>query len=280
MENYQLRSTYPCVVKWQGGEEFLEEGQALEFEKAERLFIYPATGRRDDISFVLDMACPGARVQTFKVDEQTIFYLASNKIDETIVEEKIEVSGRQVLMQIGTDNLKIVLDNVTKIYEIQHPKKYEVLAVDDFALLKITALNEMQLVVFNVKTFDCEIITADKIEIVGGEIMALLGGREEKYLINSGKFSQVRAFDFSSKNPAVTGMMFLQNLKMHHYSEACNFVDSLLSPSSDKLKAYFGEITDFFPLDENRYLLIKKSGHDVVKLDLKNSLICNIEMLD
>lgn len=279
MKTYELRSTYPCLVKWQSGEEFLEEGYSLQFDKPEKLFIYPTTGRREDVPFVLDMEANFYPVQVFDVEGRQIFYLQPNNIG-TMAKEKISLNSKTINFKIASNFVEIETDELIKSCECIKPKTYEIICYEKFAILKIKGEKSEQAIIYDSENNSLSCVTATKIDFENGELICEKHGREEKFVFAEGNLVKTKSLQTISRNPKITGMLFLDKLKNGEYREASLLVSDRLGSNEDKLQAYFGEIKDFFPLDENKYLVIKKTGHYVVKLDLYEDKIVNIEILD
>ncbi len=280
MKNYQLRSALPCLVKWQGGEEFLEDGLVLNFNQPTRLFIYPASGRREDVAFVLNMSLPSERVKVFHVEEETIFFLDENSSSSIAVKETISVGDKNIEFELDGDSVKIV--NADKICSahILKPKTYRLQSHENFAILKIKATSLEEAIVFNSETNSITCIEAEKIEIVGGEIICEKQGREEKYIIADGTLSKIKSIENFSRNSKILGLSFLQMVKNKQYSAACNLLSENLHASEDKIAAYFGEIKNILPLNEKEFLIAKKSGHYITRLEQREDKIVGIEMKD
>ena len=279
MKKFTLISTYPCLVKWKGGEEFLDEICYLEFDDAERLFVFPATGRREECAFVFEagVANPRARVMNVK-DRQ--FVLLERRDLSTFVKESVTADGETVMLEIGTCSLRIECGDIVKEVEILRPKTYAISTCENFVLVKISSPSQKQLVSFNVKSHEVQSIYGTSIEINDGEILCDSFGHEEKYAIIDGKLVATKPIDSIPRNSAALGMKFLEQVKNGRLKEACAYLDDRLGGSEEKLDAYFGKIEHFFPLENGEYLIVKKSGQYVVKLDLKDDKICNIEIDD
>lgn len=279
MKIFEVRSTYPCLVKWHAGEEFLEEGYVLQFDKPEKLFIYPTTGRREDVPFVLDMEAHFYPVKVFDVDDKRIFYLQPNSLG-TMAKEKITLNSKTINFKIASTFVEVETDEIIKNCECIKPKTYEIISYEKFAILKIKGENSDQAIVFDSENNSLTSVTASRIDFENGELICEKQGREEKFVFADGNLVKTKSLQTVSRNPKITGMLFLQKLKNGEYREASLLVSDRLGSNEEKLAAYFGEIQDFFALDDNQFLVIKKSGHYVVKLDLNEDKIANIEILD
>ena len=280
MRNFELRSKYPCLIKWSKGEDFLDEGLALVFNQPEKLYVYPATGNKGDIPFVLDMNSNNIPAKIFSLDDKDIYLLDRNMSDALIVKEQLTVKGQKLKYFIGSQTLKIESNKIIKTFSIIKPKSYEIISYNNFAILKIKGNNSDQTIIFNIDNNESQIIEGNKIEITDNELVVEKYGREEKYILTNGKITKIKSLELLTRNPKIIPLSFLQKIKNKEYKEACLLVSDSLSPSEEKISSYFGEIKDFLTLNENEFLVIKKTGHYVLKLDLNDNKISNIEILD
>ncbi len=280
MKKFEVRSAYPCLVKWKGGEEFLEDGLALTFDEPQKLFIYPATGRREDIAFVLDMNATSPQAKLFSLDDRELFYLEENCADCLMLKESLSVNGKNLNFEIGSATAKISSEAIIKTVNILKPKTYQLLSHDNFAILKIKSEGSDQVIAYNVETNAIEIINASKIEIADGQILCQRFGHEEKYIFAEGKLVKTKSIESVSRNPKITGLTFLQKIKNKEYREASFLVSERLGANEEKLSAYFGDVKNVLPLNENEFLIIKKAGHYQVRLETKEDKVVNIEIKD
>lgn len=279
MKTYQLFSKYPCLVKWQDGEELIDEGMSLQFDKPEKLYVYPTTGRREDLPFVLDMNANFSPVRVFSLGEKEVYFLEESP-SGVVAKEKITANGKNLSFKIATNKVEIETDEVIKSCEICKPKTYEIISHENFVILKIKGERYDQAVIFNCDNNSLNSVSASKIDFIDGELICEKYGREEKFVFAEGELVKTKSLQTLSRNNKIIGMLFLQKIKNKEYREASLLLSDRLGSNEDKLVAYFGEIQDFLPLDETTFLVIKKSGHYVVKLDLNEDKIVNIEILD
>lgn len=280
MKNYQLRSALPCLVKWKGGEEFLEDGVVLNFSEPQRLFIYPATGRREDVAFVLDMSSQNERVRVFELEDEIIYFLDENAGSSIAVKESIAVNGKNIEFELSGRTVRITNDGTICTADILKPKTYRLSSHENFAILKIKSARGEEAIVFNTDTNSLTSIEADKIEIAGGEIICEKLGREEKYVIADGVLAKTKSIENFSRNPKILALTFLQKVKNKQFSDACSLLSENLHASEDKIAAYFGEIKNILPLNEKEFLIAKKSGHYITRLEQREDKIVSIEIKD
>ena len=164
--------------------------------------------------------------------------------------------------------------------EIEKPKTYSLFSIESHALLKIKSTSVDELIDYNTISHSLEKICASQITVEGSEILCETNSLQEKYAIIENKLVKVKSNPSSSRNSLVTGMLFLQKLKNKQRKDACLMVAESLEATEEKLEEFFGDFDDFFPLSQNTYVLIKKSGHEVVQLDLTENLVSSIKMLD
>lgn len=275
---YEFRSAVPCLIKYSGGEEFLEDGQALVFDKPEKFFVYPAA--KGYASFVLDCNSNNNPVKKFELADRVLYYFSKTSTMQISVREKITLDGQEINFVIGQSHVEIEHADTIRRVESIFPKSYEITTREKAAILKIKSQAQQQLVAFNIETAQLTSMIYDKIEIMENEIFCELFGKEEKYIFTGGELIKVRSADIQTKNSKILGMLFLQRVKDKQYKDASALLSSYLSPSEEKIAAYFGEIENILPLSENTFLLDKKTGPLVVKLDLQNDKIINIEIVD
>ena len=256
----------------------MEDGIVLNFSEPQRLFIYPATGRREDVAFVLDMNRPCDRVKVFSLEDEKLFYLDDRSASVINVKESLSVSGKNLTFEIGSDSVKIDDGHISAETAIIKPKTYQLTSHEKFAILKIKSALEQQAIIYDTENSQITSLSGSKIEITGGEIVCEKFGREEKYIIADGTLAKIKSIENLSRNPKTLGITFLNKIKNKQFSEACQMLSERLSANEDKLAAYFGEIKDVLPLNENEFLIVKKSGHYVTKLDCREDRIVNIEI--
>ena len=280
MKKFEVRSAYPCLVKWKGGEEFLEDGLSLTFDEPQNLFIYPATGRREDIAFVLDMNSSTPQAKLFSLDDRDLYYLEPSSADCLLVKESLSVNGKTLNFEIGSTTLKIESDSLVRSINILKPKTYQLSSHDNFAILKIKSDGSDEAIIFNTETNAVQTITASKIEITDGQILCERFGHEEKYIFAEGNLVKTKSIESISRNPKITGLTFLQKIKNKEYREASLMVSERLGANEEKLSAYFGDVKEVLPLNETEFLIVKKAGHYQVRLDTKEDKVVNIEIKD
>lgn len=275
---YELRSAVPSLIKYPGGEAFLEEGQALVFDKPEKLFVYPAA--KGYSSFVLDFNSNRCPIKRFELADRLLYFFEHCSNPQISVKEKINIDGSDVNFIISQNYTSIDFEKTSRRIETITPKSYEVFSREKTAILKIKSQNQQQIIIFNTETSQLATYTYDKIEIIENEVFCEKFGKEEKYIFSNGELIKVRSVDNQTKNSKTIGMQFLQKVKYKEYKDASALLSTYLASSEEKIAAYFGEIDNILPLSENTFLLDKKTGPLVVKLDLQNDKIINIEMID
>ena len=149
MKKIEIRSEYPCLIKWKGGEEFLDEATSLFFSTPELLFVYPATGKRDDIAFVLDLSQPDKNFcQIFNLEEKNLCLLTKSSSNIKIKEE-LSANGKQVKLILSNSNAEFHTDERIASVSTLPPKTYEFTNYENFVILKIKSLSAEQIVLFN-----------------------------------------------------------------------------------------------------------------------------------
>lgn len=279
MKKFVLAAAFPCVVTSLEGSAILEEGVTLEFDSPARVFIYPASGRREDVAFVFDMSNPSPRARIFSLPETEYFYLDS-ALSSVSAREKLSIDKNVLTFTIANDNLTIDDGSLIKVTPILKPKTYEITTLEHLAIVKIHSLGAEQLVIYNPQTASIRTITGDKIEIIGSEIICEIGAREEKYNIIEENLIKTKSISSISRNNKIIGMRFLEHIKNGEYSSAASLLDNSLSSSEEKLVAYFGQIRSYIPLDKNHYGVITSSNEYILRLDTSDAKITNIEILD
>lgn len=275
---YEFRSTIPCLVKYQGGEEFLEDGQSLVFEKPLKMFVYPA--QKGYTSFVLDCNASVCPIKRFVLPERILYYFSENTKPKICVKEITSVDGSDITFVIGQNELQIECNNIIKSIPSISPKTYELSKHDKLALLKIMGEKSEQLTVVNPSTNQITNLVYDKIQINDDEIFCEKFEKEEKYQISDDGIIKVRSISPQIRNTKILGMTFLEMVKAKQYKDACTLLSDRLPSSEEKIAAYFGDIDEILPLSENTYLLDKKTGPLIVKIDLNKDKIVNIEVVD
>lgn len=275
---YEFRSTIPCLVKYQGGEEFLEDGQSLVFEKPLKMFVYPA--QKGYASFVLDCNANVCPIKKFALPDRILYYFSENTKPKICVKEKTSVGTSDVTFVIGQNELQVECNNIIKSIPSISPKTYELANHDKLALLKVKGEKSEQLTIVNTLTNQITNLVYDKIEINDDEIFCEKFEKEEKYQISDDGIIKVRSISSQIRNTKILGMAFLEMVKAKQYKDACTLLSDRLASSEEKIAAYFGDIDEVLPLSENTFLLDKKTGPLIVKIDLNKDKIVNIEMVD
>lgn len=280
MKKIELRSEYPCLIKWKGGEEFLDEATSLFFSNEQLLFVYPATGKREDVAFVLDLSQLDKNFcQVFNLDDRTLCLLTKSSAT-TKIKEEISINGKQVKLLLSNSYAEFHTDEREVTVQTLPPKTYEFSNYENFAILKIKSLSAEQIVLFNINTNQTFSQEANIIEFDRGEISCQRYGKEEKFSIDEDKVVSAKSYEPLPKNPKVLPLKFLEKIKCHDFKSAINFLQDGMSASEEKLSAYFGEIKKILPLSSNKFLIVKKSGYFVVEIQTNGEKISNIEILD
>lgn len=281
MKKFELRSEYPCLIKWQESEAFLDEASSLIFETAEILYVYPATGCRGDIAFTLDLSQPSKIFcECYNLDQQTLCLLTSKSKKVLKVKEKTSVKGKEVSVCISQNETSFETDDRIVIAQTIHPKTYELSSFENFAILKIKDSSQEQILLFNIDSAKLFSEEANIIEFNSGELSCQKNGKEEKYSIVNGEIVKSKTFEPALKNEKIIAYKFLEKIKNHEFKVATTFLSDSLNSSEEKLSAYFGEIKKIIPLSISKFLVVKKSGYYVVRFEVKDEKISNIEILD
>ncbi len=280
MKSIELRSEYPCLVKWAKNEEFLDEASCLTFLNPEILYIYPATGKKDNIAFVLDLSQINKNFcQQFNLEDRQLCLLTENPPLITIKDE-ITLNERKIQLALSTEEAKFETDERIVTVQTIQPKTYELSSYKDFVVLKIKGLSEEQIILLNINTYDIFNEIGSIIEFSNGELSCQKYGKEEKFSIVDDRIIRAKTIEPQTKNSKIVALKFLEKIKNREYKSALSLMWENLSPSEEKLKAYFGEIKKILPLSQEKFLIVKKSGYYVVKLEMLDNKISNIEILD
>lgn len=280
MKKIEIRSEYPCLIKWKGGEEFLDEATSLFFSTPELLFVYPATGKRDDIAFVLDLSQPDKNFcQIFNLEENTLCLLTKS-ISSIKIKEEVLVNGKSVNLILSNSNAEFNTDERIAYVTTLPPKTYELTSYENFVILKIKSLSAEQIVLFNTVTNELFSEEGNIVEFDRGEISCQRYGKEEKYSIVENEIIRAKTYEPPPKNAKVLPLKFLEKIKNHDFKSAISFLQDSMSASEEKLSAYFGEIKKILPLSLNRFLIVKKSGYYEVEIQTSGEKISNIEIID
>ncbi len=281
MKKIEIRSEYPCLLKWKNSEQFLDEASSLCFDTPECFFVYPATGKRGDIAFVLDLSQLDRRFcQTFNLEDRTLCLLTRPSTTLIKVKEKVSVQGKDVSLTLSNSQASFETDERIVSVEVISPKTYELSAFENFAILKIKGSASEQIVVLNLENYEIFCEEGNIVEFDRGEISCQKNGKEEKFSLVNGHIVRAKIFESPPKNPKIIPLKFLEKIKNHDYKSATAMMWDSLNASEEKLSAYFGEIKKIVPLSFDKFLIVKKAGHYIVKLDLLDEKISNIEILD
>lgn len=280
MKKIELRSEYPCLIKWRGGEEFLDEASKLSFSTQELLYVYPATGRREDVAFVLDLAQVDKHFcMSFNLEDSTLCLLTKAATTTTIKEE-LSVDGKTVSLLLSNKTAEFSTDERVVSAETITPKTYELFSFQNFAVLKIKGSSSEQILLFNVKNFQIFSEEGNIVEFDRGEISCQKHGKEEKFSVVDDQIVRAKTYEPPPKNPKILPLKFLEKIKNRDFKSALSLMQDNLNGSDEKLSAYFGEIKKILPLSQEKFLIVKRSGHYVVRLQTSGEKISNIEILD
>lgn len=280
MKKIEIRSEYPCLIKWKGGEEFLDEATSLLVSKQDLLFVYPATGKKEDVAFLLDLSqMDKTFCQVFNLEDRTLCLLTKSS-SITKIKEEILVNGKPVELVLSNSYAKFSTDERELCVQTLPPKSYELSSYENFAVLKIKSLSAEQIILFNITTNQIFSQEANIVEFDRGEISCQRYGKEEKFSVLDDKIISAKTYEPPPKNPKVLPLKFLEKIKNHDFKSAITFLQDNLSASEDKISAYFGEIKKILPLSLENFLIVKRSGYYVVKIQTSGEKISNIEILD
>ena len=184
---------------------------------------------------------------------------------------EVDISSCQNFVEIENDEM-------IKTCSCIKPRSYQLFSHDKFAILIIKSDRAQQAIVFDSANANISRLQADKIEFKDGELVCENANLQQRHLITSEGFIQNNNLQPSPRNAKTLCATFLQLLKEKQYSRANNLVCENLNSNQEKLAEYFGEFQNFFALDETKFVIIKKSGHNVVTFGLKDDKICDIQM--
>src|SRR5699024_6969095 len=125
------------------------------FDTPECFFVYPATGKRGDIAFVLDLSQLDRRFcQTFNLEDRTLCLLTRPSTTLVKVKEKVSVQGKDVSLTLSNSQASFETDERIVSVEVISPKTYELSAFENFAILKIKGSASEQIVVLNLENYE------------------------------------------------------------------------------------------------------------------------------
>ena len=204
MKKIEIRSEYPCLIKWKGGEEFLDEATSLLVSKQDLLFVYPATGKKEDVAFLLDLSqMDKTFCQVFNLEDRTLCLLTKSS-SITKIKEEILVNGKPVELVLSNSYAEFSTDERELCVQTLPPKSYELSSYENFAVLKIKSLSAEQIILFNITTNQIFSQEANIVEFDRGEISCQRYGKEEKFSVLDDKIISAKTYEPPPKNPNST----------------------------------------------------------------------------
>ena len=293
MKKYDLISTYPCIVKLENEEIFLDENESLEFENEKNIFVFPINSKKiKPFKINLEKSEKYYKILQKNNNKYLIYlflpnnYLFFNIEELTINKEicKIKISNNKLKFEISSSEIEIEIDEFDsyKIYKIQNFASIK-LKYENKEFLYCYDTNKNKLYMFSgtsILVEDNNITIEEKLNnffskkkittysISGSEIKKENQSFEKKENLNQ------------NHNEKLIPFTFLELIKDKDFSSAKELlcVDLQENLNEKHLEKYFGKIKNFVPISENEYLVSNNQTTDIFIFNVKNNKIVDIEI--
>lgn len=285
MEKYLIKSSYPCLIKTKTDYAEIDANDVLEVENEEYIFVYPA----DNIvtPFYINLSCPheNENFSVIKKDNKNIIFLESPSSVEITQKENLNFSGKNCEITIAGKNLSFECNSKKIIYRCPHScKNYKIFKVKNFACVQF----DNNLYAYSIDKNKLTHFGGDSLEIKQNTISVQKkfhdsDNREKNAIYNLSEEINVEKEDFMHNSTEqipqkLIPFKLLESIKARDYACAMDFLSEKLKNELDanQMKEFFGEVTNFLPINTNEFITISNFNKNYVKFVLSDDKIDDI----
>lgn len=284
---FLVKTCYPCLIKTQDATCELSPNDTLELVDEKLVYIYPEDA--EQIPFYINLQNPkeNSRFSVLKQQETPIIFLENAKNVFVEQRETLNFSGKTCVVSVS--NTKVSFETANKKVIFHHSgswKTFHILKIKDFACVQ--APNEM--FVYSIKKDKLTHIVGDELTL-DKDVLTITKkirdsqSREKTLKIKFDENLTVenQSFIFSedkSKEEDLTAYKFLESVKAKDFSYALKFLSDELKTKIDEnqLGKFFGNITQFLPLNTNEFILVTNGEKSYAKFNITNDKIDDISI--
>lgn len=286
---HKLKSSYPCLVKTNNEAFDIDENDILEIEGEERLFIYPLSYSRRNIPFYINLNdlkdCD--KFSVFDIDDDILIFLNKTERVRSFAKESLSFNDDKCDISISENVLRFENKNAIIEYELEKAfLSFRVFKLENFACVE---LDSCLVYAFNMKDNRFLLFKGNEIEFEK-DLLKLKDNlndcedRRKSFIYKfSGDKVEIEKSEFSHTdlhlNKEMTAYRFLEALKVKDYAFAKNFLSGNLKNIKEKeLSNFLGNISNFYPLSTNDYIVDSKNFKNLVRFDIKSGMINDISV--
>lgn len=285
MEKYLIKSSYPCLIKTKTDYEEIDTNDVLEVEDEEYIFIYPA----DNIvtPFYINLSCPheNENFSVIKKDNKNIIFLESPSSVEITQKENLNFSGKNCEITIVGKNLSFECNSKKIIYRCPHScKNYKIFKVKSFACVQFdNNLYAYSIDKNKLTHFGGNSLKIDQNTISVQKKFHDSDNREKNAIYKLSEEINVEKEDFMHNSTEqipqkLIPFKLLESIKAKDYACAMDFLSEKLRSELDtnQMKEFFGEVTNFLPVNTNEFITISNFNKNYVKFVLSDDKVDDI----
>ncbi len=284
---FLMKTCYPCLIKTQTDTCELSPNDTLELVDEKLVYIYPEDASQ--IPFYINLQNPkeNARFSVLTQQETPIIFLEETKQVFVEQRETLNFSGKTCI--VGVSETKVTFETTNKKVTYQHSgnwKTFHVFKLKDFACVQ--APNEM--FVYAVKKDKLTHIIGDELSLEK-DILTITKkehdsqSREKtiKIKFDENLVVENQSFVFTedkTKQEELTSYKFLESVKAKDFSYALKFLSDELKNKIDEnqLSKFFGNISQFLPLETNEFIVISNGEKSYVKFNISHGKVDDISI--
>ena len=293
MKKYDLITTYPCLVKFDKEEIFLDENESLEFENENNIFVFPINSKKiKPFKINLEKNDKYYKILQKNNDKNLIYlFLPNNYLFFNI--EELTINKENCKVKISNDKLKFETSSNEVEINIEEFESYKTYKIQNLASIKLKYENKEILYCYDIKNNKLYMFSGNSILIENNNITIeenlnniFSKKKITQYSVNGSKITKEnQTFEKKEKafkiyNEKLIPFTFLDLVKDKDFSSAKELLcfDLQESLSEKHLENYFGKIKNFVPISENEYLVSNNETTDIFTFNIKDNKIIDIEI--
>ncbi len=285
MEKYLIKTSYPCLIKTKSDMAEIDENDLLELQDEDIIFIYPTNNLY--VPFYINLNCPkeNERFSIIKKDDKNIIYIENCPSVKLSQKESLNFSGKTCDITISGNIICFETDSKKVSYNCPHDcRNYKIFKIKKFACIQF----EHNLYAYSIEKNRLTHFNGDSLDVNQNNIIiqkkfhdSLNREKNAEYQIDDEIKVEKESFMHNPINFNETKLVpfrLLESIKAKDYESALDFLSEKLKGEidSDQIKDFFGEISNFLPVNTNEFITISNFNKNYVKFVLVNNKIDDI----
>lgn len=276
MQTIKIYTPYDCVIISNQGEEFLSANTHLILDKEEKLFVYPIN-KSMSYSFILDPAKSSPYYREILHNNEKHIFLLGGILSNSYQCQTYSYNGKPCHIKMGSERVIFEYEGGEREILLPFPAHKFSSGRQNHVLYTLCEGEENLLVALNLINKKTKTFQGKRIEI-----------EKEGFFVENSHCITKYAFEKEGvvlkevrpiRSPALPTISFFTFLRARDYQNAY----ALLSPalqeglSQKDFKHFMGEITYFFPLEEDCVFALSNSQSKIFTLSFEEGKICDID---